>query len=554
MWGGVHADGPGLIANNMILINTSGGQAYGISVLYCNNISIVYNTVKINADAYSTYTRAFSGYQGNSYDILNNIFVLNHGGYAAVVYDTTACNIDYNLYYHPNASLAEMYYEPGHITDLEQYGFDLHSISREPEFISDTDLHTRDAWISNKGMPLTQVTTDIDGESRDLTHPDIGADEYEAEILFSGEYTIGSGEDLETFTEALDSIAEVGAIGSVIFNVMSGTYNEQFIVPSIPHVMDTITVTFQSVTGDSTDVILQFDATAADNYTVKMDSCSFITFQNMTIKALNTDYARVFEIAGGSSNNLLNNNVIESVGTENAAVYSDFEVDNNNEILNNLIIGGKIGVQMFGEGPSSLESGTVITANIFQNQSAGAIALKYNEAAVVSNNFISFDNVATEQWTGIFLDECSGNGSNYGLIANNSIAFNTETESAGIVLLGSSYQKIYYNSVNIVGSTNDSRAFNQQDGGSGNHLYNNIFSNKSGGMVLFIRDINAITSDYNNYYSSGDRFIYYGVSDSESYWINDLETWQNDYSKDLNSVSVNPQFVSETNLLARILC
>jgi hypothetical protein len=296
-------------------------------------------------------------------------------------------------------------------------------------------------------------------------------------------------------------------------------------------------------------VILQFDATTSENYTIKMDSCSFITFQNMTIKALDTTNARVIEITNGASDNILSHNVLKSVGTTSAVVYSIGDQDNNNLFEHNLIIGGKVGIQMFGESASLLESGTEITANVFEDQFSEPILLKYQYSPLVLSNQIIHTDLIKDTWAGIYLVDCSGGYNDRGLIANNVIAFNTETISAGIVLSGTSYQKVYHNSVNITGSTQNSRAFNQEDGGSYNILTNNIFNNLSGGLVIYTTDINSFSSDYNNYYSTGDRFIYYGVSGTEFYWISDLATWQSDYSKDLNSYSVNPKFVSDTNLL-----
>lgn len=523
----------GLIANNMIL-NLSGR---GIYLYNSSNLSIVYNTV-VNAGSNSLYCH------GNNFDILNNIFVINEGSYAAVISDTTDCNIDYNLYYHPNATYAEMYYSTGNTTDLEQYGFDLHSISREPVFVSDTDLHTTDPWMNNWGTPIAEVTTDIDGEARDAVNPDVGADEFDGIMPFEGEYTIGATGDFESFTEAVDTIAPVGISGPVTFKVESGTYNEQFVIPAIPEVSETNTVTFTSVSGDSTDVILQFDATSSKNYTVKMDSCSFITFQNMTIKALNSTYAQVVEFVGGATDNIFSNNILEGNGTTSAVIHSDGKENNNNQITNNLIKDGNVGVQMYGESTEIRESGTQIIGNIFENQNTTAIALKWNSSSTITKNNITHPELLSGQWTGIYMTECSS-----GLIANNIIAFNTESMSAGIVLAGSSNQKVYNNSVNIFGTHENSRAFNQQEGGSNNDLKNNIFSNQAGGLVIYTTDVNSFTSDYNNYYSTGERFIYYEVSGTEFYWISDLATWQSDYSKDLNSYSVDPKFVSNTNLL-----
>ncbi|MCK4700954.1 MAG: hypothetical protein KAT38_11480, partial [Bacteroidales bacterium] len=536
----------GMIYNNFIQLEIT-GSGNGIC-LYSSSIPVLHNTIKITENS-SSNTCSFYDVSTTVREIKNNIFANLTGG-RAMHCDTTNLSSDYNLLYTNGSWLVQ---SSAYYANLSAWqaatGRDIHSISREPQFLSDTDLHTSDPWLNNIGTPLAEVTTDIDGEARDPVSPDIGADEFDGIMPFEGEYIIGPTGDFKSFTEAVDTISPVGIKSSVTFKVQSGTYNEQFVIPAIPDVSETNTITFTSASGDSTDVILQFDATANDNYTIKMDSCSYITFQNMTIKALDTIYARVVEFAGGASENILSNNVLMGLGTTSAVVYSTGDQDNNNRFNNNLITGGKIGIQMFGESASLLESGTEITANIFENQFSGAVVMKFNKASLITNNLITHPDLVDGQWTGIYIDECTGNGSNYGLIANNVIAFNTETMSAGIVLVGSSYQKIYYNSVNIIGSTDNSRAFNQQDGGSNNYLYNNIFSNKSGGLVIFTKDVNSFNSDFNNYYATGDKFIYYGVSDTEYYWISDLATWQTDYSKDLNSWSVDPKFVSDTNLL-----
>jgi len=201
-----------------------------------------------------------------------------------------------------------------------------------------------------------------------------------------------------------------------------------------------------------------------------MDSCSFITFQNMTIQALDTTYARVIEITNGASDNILSHNVLKSAGAANAVVYSIGDQDNNNLFEYNLIIGGKVGIQMFGESTSLLESGTEITGNVFEDQFSEPILLKYQNAPLVLNNQMIHTELIKNTWAGIYLVDCSGASNDRGSIANNVIAFHTETMSAGIVLNGTSYQRIYHNSVNVTGSTQNSRAFNQEDGGSNNIL------------------------------------------------------------------------------------
>ncbi|MCK4701144.1 MAG: right-handed parallel beta-helix repeat-containing protein, partial [Bacteroidales bacterium] len=532
----------GIIYNNFIQLETT-GTGRGIYLYNCSSIPVLHNTIKITGNS-SSNSYSLYYYSSTVREIKNNIFV--NMAYGRAMYcDTTNLTSDYNLLYTNGSLLVQSSINYANLSAWQAAtGRDTHSISREPQFLSDTDLHTTDPWLNNIGTPLAEVTTDIDGEARDPVSPDIGADEFDGIMPFEGDYTIGPTGDFVSFTEAVDTIAPVGLLGPVTFIVQSGTYNEQFVIPAIPEISETNTVTFTSASGDSTDVILQFDATTSENYTIKMDNCNFITFQNMTIKALDTTYARVVEFANGASDNNLSHNVLKSVGTANAVVYSIGDQDNNNLFEYNLIIGGKVGIQMFGESASLLESGTEITGNVFEDQFSEPILLQYQYAPLVLNNQIIHANLIEDTWAGIYLVDCSGASNNYGLLANNVIAFNTEIISAGIVLSGTSYQKVYHNSVNVFGSTQNSRAFNQEDGGSNNILKNNIFNNLSGGLVIYTRDINSFSSDYNNYYSTGDRFIYYGVSGTEYYWISDLATWQSDYSKDLNSYSVDPKFVS----------
>jgi hypothetical protein len=48
----------------------------------------------------------------------------------------------------------------------------------DPQFVSATDLHTSSAALNNAGVPVSGVTVDIDGDTRNASTPDIGADEY----------------------------------------------------------------------------------------------------------------------------------------------------------------------------------------------------------------------------------------------------------------------------------------------------------------------------------------------------------------------------------------
>ena len=86
----------------------------------------------------------------------------------------------------------------------------------------------------------------------------------------SGTYTIGGAlPDYNTFNEAVSDLELNGVSGAVIFNVDTGTYNEQLIIPAISGVSSSNTITFQSVTTDSTDVILSADSFYVVNKLIK---------------------------------------------------------------------------------------------------------------------------------------------------------------------------------------------------------------------------------------------------------------------------------------------
>jgi hypothetical protein len=55
---------------------------------------------------------------------------------------------------------------------------DMHSLSVTPFYTSATDLSINQALLNNAGNPVTDIITDIDGVTRDLLQPDIGAKEY----------------------------------------------------------------------------------------------------------------------------------------------------------------------------------------------------------------------------------------------------------------------------------------------------------------------------------------------------------------------------------------
>lgn len=168
---------PGLVANNFISVGGVGTD-YGINTYYSTYQRIYNNSVNM----YSTGTSSRAMYLNSgtsSIDIKNNNFVNRGTGYA--IYSlVTGLNCNYNNLYSAGTNLG--YYSSTNQVDLSAWqtatAQDANSICENPAFTSNTDLHTTTTQLNAAATPLAVVTDDIDGQARNATTPDIGADEF----------------------------------------------------------------------------------------------------------------------------------------------------------------------------------------------------------------------------------------------------------------------------------------------------------------------------------------------------------------------------------------
>ena len=177
------------IANNMI----SNSGYHGIREYYGTDNSYYYNSVYTTSPT-GTGTRAalYLGYSINTI-VKNNIFYQGATGgsttakYAIIltppdlVTYPTVC--DYNDLYAPNVNVGIFNLSWQTLAQWQSAsGLDAHSISRDPSFtslVTPFDLHINElSQVIGFGTPITMVTTDFDGDIRDLVTPDIGADEF----------------------------------------------------------------------------------------------------------------------------------------------------------------------------------------------------------------------------------------------------------------------------------------------------------------------------------------------------------------------------------------
>ncbi|MEP6646359.1 MAG: hypothetical protein ABJC12_04670, partial [Saprospiraceae bacterium] len=163
-----------------------------------------------------------------------------------------------------------------------------------------------------------------------------------------GTYTIGgSNPNYSTFAAAVTDLVNIGLCDTVIMNVRPGTYIEHIVIPEIKGITGK-QVIFRAENGDSSSVILQYNATVSNaNYVIRFDSAHDVVFDKMTIKALGTVYARVIEFKQFNHDNLISHcalygrNAVVSTNLT-ACIYSD-TYGQRNAFAHNTINNGSFG-------------------------------------------------------------------------------------------------------------------------------------------------------------------------------------------------------------------
>ncbi len=199
-------DKPPLVANNFISLDGNvthpNTKIYGIRLLrqettadtykFYNN-SIYIGGTPTSKSSYGFFCKPSASLQ-TKIDFRNNIIFNNRSGGTGkhyCIYDSLASTLsfysDYNNLYvaTPGSNGQYVAYRNGidlaTLTDWQTAtARDSHSISLNPNYVSTTDLHinSTSSNVNNLAIPISYITTDIDGETRNAVTPDIGADEY----------------------------------------------------------------------------------------------------------------------------------------------------------------------------------------------------------------------------------------------------------------------------------------------------------------------------------------------------------------------------------------
>ena len=455
-----------------------------------------------------------------------------------------------------------------------------------PDSLS-TELQLGTKTVSGGAHHLLAWTDNPNGiPDFDVANDSASINFYACSSLLNGTYTIGgTSPDYATFSDAVLALNQCGISGPVTFNVAAGTYTEQVEIMTINGSSATNTVTFQAANGDSTSVVLSYDATGTvDNYVVKLNGASNIKFKSMTIQAMDSNYCRAFVLSNMVSNLSLTNNVIQtnvmpldddSKGTIIVtldSIGSDITISNNN------IINGANGIVLEANSP---KSGWQITNNYLSEHYSFGAQLIGAHSPVVNNNIIRTSSTF-DSYNGFVLSSCTGSASfikndiltsstqiGYGVLFNNSefdslnptmvynnfIQMNANssatTLTGGILNYNSSNINYYYNTIHMTGNQNVSAGIILYDLAGNNNsegidITNNIVTNAANGYIYYTVAVDTadFNCDYNNYFLfNGGKLGYLNSSDATS-----LADWQTNAGADANSHYIDPYYTSALDL------
>lgn len=397
----------------------------------------------------------------------------------------------------------------------------------------------------------------------------------------NGSYTIGgTTPDFAKFNDAVSALSTHGICGPVIFNMRAGTDTMQSVIQEIVGADSVNTITFQSENGDSTSVLLTYpsvDSLNPTNYLISLDGADYITFKQLSLERSGIlSYGRVLELMNNATHITVTNcRLMGSTNATNnslaALIYSGATSPTNDSsmvITNNRFINGSIGVYMNGINTIQLELDNVVADNVFQNQyskgiqasNIGVVNINRNQFTTSSNNIayagiyldrsqrnhqITKNKMTSIPGTGIYMVDCTGLAGIHGVVANNFILC---TDSAGLSMNNGEYQDIVHNTIVMRGSNPTYSALFARGNGTGKTVRNNILNNTGGGYAYVVSDsaVTGITiSNYNNLFVTGTNVgVYDGVVTTS------LNDWISASEKDSNSVQVNPNFVTPTDLHA----
>jgi photosystem II stability/assembly factor-like uncharacterized protein len=383
----------------------------------------------------------------------------------------------------------------------------------------------------------------------------------------SGNYVIGlAPSNYTTIASAVNDLILNGICGPVIFDIKSGIYNEQVTIPPIGGSSLYNTITFRSLSGDSTTVDWNFAATSANNYVLRLNGADNIRVERVTIRSSVNTYNTAIKVSSGCDNFVLEAcRIIGRPSGSGYVVTFDNTSDNHILIKGNYFYSGSTGIMMQST-LSSYESDNKIINNLFFNVRNIVINASYQSHLIIDGNTILSDTITTGvptaitvSWTklplvvsnnninarmrsGIDLSNHVGGIYSRALINNNMVLINGSQCLNGIqTQLNAYYVDLIHNTIQL---DNTTASFNGalRIFSPNTRVHNNIVSNLGSGPAFDLQTSTLPSCDNNLYEASSPTLITKGTA------YTSLASWTTATSWDKNSLQGNPGFISNSNL------
>jgi hypothetical protein len=383
-----------------------------------------------------------------------------------------------------------------------------------------------------------------------------------------GTYTIGgSNPDFDSLGQAVAALNLGGAAGNVTFQIRPGTYLEPININAFPGSGCDKSIVFTSETGDSTDVVIT--NLGIDDNTVTLNGADGITFQSLTLESVNPAYRNVVHYYNGAHCNEFHNNRIigysgNTYNHDHAAIWSGSGLDSAAVFSHNVIRNGSYGFYLDGSG--SFRSNTKIEHNDLQGFTYKAIyAYREDGIEINQNTILAGSNSGSQGMDitechgpikilanhihvpngqyGIQLIHCNGATSQSGLTANNFISVGGTSSAYGLNLHWTNRQEVYHNNIHAYSTSANSTIALVLETTDSTVLKNNILVHSGQGWAVYSNNNSVLTSDYNDWFVEGSTFGQY-----QGQYPADLTAWQSLSMLDSNSLELNPQFMSNTDL------
>lgn len=410
-----------------------------------------------------------------------------------------------------------------------------------------------------------------------------------------GIYTVGSDDcDFDSPLTALNALLTRGISDPVTFHLMPEEFIGQLHFTHINGSGPEKGIVFTRHPDYSDTATIVAVPTKTNNYTIKLENCSHLTFNGLHLKTLGASdfedtYGKVIHLVNECNQLSFINNDIEGFtddshfGSENVVIYASYFTGSDLLFENNRIRNGTAGINIEG---ANLTTGPVSNLNIRNNEITGfhyiGIDLRFIDHLEITGNFLNNNQLNTQWANGMYIsDVINGGDISYNriqlegdaevksginlyssfmessqpmLISNNFITLESGSfVSHGAYLGSSTHLFIVHNSINIYGAPGTfSSVINYQGADTPqeytNTVLNNNLVNQAGGTCIaynnYLENPGFITEmNYNNLVTDGPAMF---SIDAVPY--PDIASWRSLTGLDMNSVSIDPGFAGNTDL------